>query len=66
MRNRNLINRKLENLESILTNLRRIVNTQEPIEVYKINVDKGLGLIDELKDMVESEPMSSGEINRQR
>jgi hypothetical protein len=64
MRNRNLINRKLENLESILTNLRRIVNTQEPIEVYKVNVDKGLGLIDELKDMVESEPMSSGEINR--
>ena len=63
MRNRNLINRKLENLESILTNLRRIVNTQEPIEVYKVNVDKGLGLIDELKDMVESEPMSSREIN---
>lgn len=64
MRNRNLINRKLENLESILTNLRRIVNTQEPIEVYKINVDKGLGLVDELKDMVEMEPMSSREINR--
>jgi hypothetical protein len=64
MRNRNLINRKLENLESILTNLRRIVNTQEPIEVYKINVNKGLGLIDELKDMVEMEPMSSREINR--
>ena len=64
MRNRNLINRKLENLESILTNLRRIVNTQEPIEVYKINVNKGLGLIDELKDMVEMEPMSSREINK--
>ena len=36
MRNRNLLNQKLETLNATLTNLRRIVNTQEPIETYKI------------------------------
>ena len=64
MRNRNLIDRKLENLEATLNNLQRIVNTQEPIEVYKINIEKALGLVDELRDMIEGEPMSPGEINR--
>jgi hypothetical protein len=63
MRNRNLLNRKLENLESTLINLQRIVNTQEPIEVYKINIGRGLALVEELKDMVEMEPMAPGEIN---
>ena len=63
MRNRNLLNRKLENLESTLITLQRIVNTQEPIEVYKINIGRGLALVEELKDMVEMEPMSPGEIN---
>jgi hypothetical protein len=64
MRNRNLLNRKLENLESTLINLQRIVNTQESIEVYKINIGRGLALVEELKDMVEMEPMAPGEINR--
>lgn len=64
MRNRNLVNKKLENLESTLTNLRRIVNTQEPIEVYKVNINKALGLVDELRDMIEGEPMSPNEVNR--
>ena len=63
MRNRNLLNRKLENLEATLITLQRIVNTQEPIEVYKINIGKGLALVEELKDMVEMEPMAPGEIN---
>lgn len=64
MRNRNLINRKLEKLESTLITLRRIVNTQEPIEVYKINIGKALATVEELKDMVEMEPMDPREINR--
>ena len=64
MRNRNLVNRKLENLEATLINLQRIVNTQEPIEAYRININRGLSLIEELKDMVEGEPMSPSEINR--
>lgn len=64
MRNRNLVNRKLENLESTLINLRRIVNTQEPIEVYKININKALFLVEELRDMVESQPITPNELNR--
>jgi hypothetical protein len=64
MRNRNLINRKLENLESTLTTLRRIVNTQEPIDVYKINIGKALTTIEELKDMIEMEPLGPREMNK--
>ena len=64
MRNRNLINKKVESLESTLINLQRIVNTQEPIEIYRININKALGLVDDIKDMVEAEPMSANEINR--
>jgi len=57
MRNRNLLNRKLDNLESTLTNLRRIVNTQEPIETYKDNIGRALSLVGDIKSMVEMEPM---------
>ena len=64
MRNRNLVNKKLELLESTLINLQRIVNTQEPIEIYKININRALGLVDDLRDMVEAEPMSPNEVNR--
>lgn len=64
MRNRNLINRKLENLESTLITLRRIVNTQQPIETYKVNIGKALATVEELKDMVEMEPMGPREINK--
>lgn len=64
MRNRNLANKKLDALEATLINLKRIVNTQEPIEVYRINIDKALNTVDELKDMIEAEPMSAGEMNK--
>ena len=63
MRNRNYIYKKLDTLESTINNLRRIVNTQEPIESYKINVNKALGLVEEIKDAVESQPLSPSEIN---
>ena len=39
-RNPELISRKLDQLDNILTNLERIVNTQESIETYKINLGK--------------------------
>jgi hypothetical protein len=64
MRNRNLINKKLDNLESTLINLQRIVNTQEPIEVYKLSINKALDIVEELRDKVENEPISPNEINR--
>ena len=49
MRNRNLIYKKINSLESTLTNLKRIVNTQEPIESYKINLDKAQGLVEDVE-----------------
>ena len=64
MRNRNLINQRLERLEHTLINLQRIVNTQEPIEVYKATIQKALDTVDEIKGAVENEPMNPSEINR--
>ena len=63
MRNRNLIYKKNNTLESTLTNLKRIVNTQEPIESYKINIDKAQGLVEDVRGLVESQPMDPSEIN---
>ena len=63
MRNRNLLNRKLDTLDHTLITLKRIVNTQEPIESYKVNINKAQALVEEVKSMIESEPFSSGERN---
>ena len=59
MTNRELINRKLETLDHVLINLQRIVNTNEPISTYKIGIEKGQELVEELKTMVEREPMTN-------
>ncbi len=64
MRNRNLVNRKLEILEATLITLQQIVNRQSPIETYKANIIKAQGLVEDLKDMVEREPMSPTEMNK--
>lgn len=64
MRNRNLLNQKLDNLEATLVTLQQIVNRQSPIETYKANIVKAQGLVEDIKDMVEREPISPGEMNR--
>lgn len=64
MRNRNLLNRKLDILEGTLSTLHHIVNTQQPIEAYRVNIVKAQGIVEELRDMVEAEPMASNEINK--
>lgn len=64
MRNRDLMQKKIEFLESILINLQRIVKTQEPLEVYITNLEKGLDIVEDLKSMIESEPLSPGEVNK--
>ena len=64
MRNRNLIDRKLDQLETTLITLQQIVNRQSPIESYRANIIKAQGLVGDLKDMVEAEPMSPGELNK--
>jgi hypothetical protein len=56
--------KKVEYLESTLINLQRIVKTQEPIEVYIQNIEKGLNVIEDLKSMIEAEPLSPNEVNR--
>jgi hypothetical protein len=58
------MNSKLDNLETTLINLQRIVNTQEPIKIYKQNINKAIDLIEDLRGMVEMEPMSPNEINK--
>lgn len=63
MRNRNLLNRKLDALDHTLITLKRIVNTQEPIESYKLNIVKAQGIIDDIKSMIELEPFSPNERN---
>lgn len=64
MRNRNVVNKKLDNLESTLINLQRIVNTQQPIESYKANIVKAQGLVNDIRDVIESQPMSPSELNQ--
>jgi|TARA_R110000744_G_scaffold73990_1_gene147919 DNA-binding protein H-NS len=64
MRNRNLLDRKLSILEGTLTVLENIVNTQQPIESYKINIVKAQGVVEEIRDMIEAEPMSPSEMNK--
>lgn len=64
MRNRNLMQKKVEYLESTLINLQRIVQTQEPLEVYIQNIKKGLDVVEDLRSMIESEPLSPNEVNR--
>ena len=54
-RNPELISRKLDQLDDILTNLERIVNTQESIETYKINLNKARTIVMELQGYVEAQ-----------
>jgi hypothetical protein len=66
MRNRLLLYKKLETLEHTLINLQRIVNTQEPIESYKVNIGKAQDLVEDIRSMIEREPNSPQEQNRLR
>ena len=63
MRNREIINRKLETLDHVLINLQRIVNTQEPVESYKTGILKGQDIVEEIRSMIEREPNSHQEQN---
>ena len=64
MRNRNLVERKLEQLEITLTTLKQIVNRQAPIESYRANITKAQGLVEDIKDMVEAEEFTHNELNK--
>ena len=66
MRNRNLVFKKLDTLETTLIVLQQIVNRQADIKTYTANIGKAQNIVEELKDMVEREPMESNEMNRTR
>tara|TARA_Y100000401_G_scaffold63083_1_gene50124 strand:- start:476 stop:682 length:207 start_codon:yes stop_codon:yes gene_type:complete len=65
MRNRTVILRKLEQLGGVIRVLKGIVNRQEPIESYIININKAENLLEEVMDFVETESMSPQERNTQ-
>ena len=65
MRNRTAILRKLEQLGGVIRVLKGIVNRQEPIESYIININKAENLLEEVLDFVETENMSPQETNTQ-
>lgn len=65
MRNRSTILRKLEQLGGVIRILKGIVNRQEPIESYVLNINKAENLLEEIMDFVETENMSPQERNTQ-
>ena len=65
MRNRTVILRILEQLGGVIRVLKGIVNRQEPIESYIININKAENLLEEVMDFVETESMSPQERNTQ-
>ena len=64
MRNRNLITKKIDNLETTLITLQQIVNRQSPIETYKANIIKAQGYVVDIKDLVEAENFTDNELNK--
>jgi|TARA_R110000824_G_C14712211_1_gene624007 hypothetical protein len=61
MKNRDYINRQLDNLEGVLGNLRGIVSKQEPLETYLKGIERAGELIEEIRSQIENEPMSAHE-----
>lgn len=64
MRNRELINRKLENLESNLAKMNFMLKRQSSIEEFNVIVENSRELIETIKSFVSMEPMSPNEINK--
>jgi len=56
--------KRIEYLESSLINLQRMVKVGSPIKDFITEIEKDLNLIEDIKSMIESEPMSPGEINK--
>ena len=65
MRNRSTILRKLEQLGGVIRILKGIVNRQEPIETYIININKAENLLEEVSDFIERENMKAQDRNTQ-
>jgi len=64
MRYRNRTNSLLEKLDGRLQSLKRIVNRQEPIDTYINTIEQAQSLVEELKSIIEAEPIAPTERSR--
>lgn len=64
MRNRNLVMSKTENLEGFLRILRTYVKTGRSINEFLETLDKADATLDQIKSMIEREPLTQNEINK--
>lgn len=62
MRNRDLINRKLENIESKFEVLRGLLTNSRDVQDFITVIENSKDIIQELKNLVENEPISPDEI----
>jgi hypothetical protein len=62
MRNRNLINKKLENIENKFEVLRWQVTNSQNVQDFVNVIQEGKEIIQELKNLIENEPISPDEI----
>jgi hypothetical protein len=62
MRNRNLINKKLENIENKFEVLRWQVTNSQNVQDFVNVIQQGKDVIQELKNLIENEPISPNEI----
>jgi hypothetical protein len=62
MRNRNLINKKLENIENKFEVLRWQVTNSQNVQDFVNVIQEGKNVIQELKNLIENEPVSPDEM----
>jgi|TARA_B100001094_G_C18156343_1_gene786687 prefoldin subunit 5 len=55
MKRKNYIQNKLESLEAVFTNLKRIVNTSAPREEYLNELKRAEGIRSEVESLIEQE-----------
>ena len=63
MRNRELMLRQLERIDSSMNKMKFYLNRGESIDNYKIEISNVENLVSEIKSMIEREEMGSNEIN---
>tara|TARA_R100001244_G_C5120388_1_gene123360 strand:- start:418 stop:624 length:207 start_codon:yes stop_codon:yes gene_type:complete len=63
MKNRNYINNLLEQLGNNLRNCQRLVQTKEPVHVYRDMIAKCVDLSEQIEAAIENEPRDGYEQN---
>jgi hypothetical protein len=66
MRNRELMLRQLERIDSSMNKMKFYLNRGESTDNYKIEISNVENLVSEIKSMIEREEMGSNEINPTR